>query len=991
MILEFSTLKEDEEEQFRNEVTNSKSRKKKEFFLTIKNNIIDLFLVNNDLNTKGKIIQKSNSESNLNKMKKHLKHKNKRNKLVSHIKNDNYNDNLNIQEEKNKIINENNNYYLKGKNEINMLKNNNAFNSHNFEKTEKIPQNHNQILNIFNQNNSINEMDSFNNNINLNSDKNIQQIQNKENSNNNIINSPSFPLEDNSSMNSSKNDNSKNNNRKSFYSSSSFGKNFILKNNVCKSTKNNENKYNKNNVSDDNPIMTYYMGNNFGNFYLFNDKKSQDELDGNQYLNFFPMDEKKMKAKEKDIMSCIYIDNKTSNNKDDITKELINMNKDNKEQNNLFNLKDFDSDESLNKNKGQIPPRIEKNDEKIRLDKINFNNDFIKDNLFGSNINHNNENVLNNDNNNVLINGNFDSNNLIDNNNNQSLNINNNNPFENISNSDIINKLSIQKNYEKKQEENNFEFPMSKRNNKSNNDNFNNNNNIEDIINNINLNEFKDIKIPLSLENSTFNLNEANLTEFKLNPDILDELSNLNKNMNMDDKFFSKQNYYPPADNLFSQKKGINEMDLNNFNVDFNFNYFQEGLNRMNMLPLNKSFYDYTDDELIQYSIPLIKDQSGCRFLQDKIKSNQYFANEKLLPQIKNNLKELCCDPFGNYFLQVLIDTLSYENMNIFLDLIQKDFKDICICPHGTRVMQKMIEKIYNIPVLMNKFISYLNSKELGIIFKSPYGNHIMQKFLETIHSPEYTQFIYKFTFDNFMEIAKTKHGVCVIQKCVSEGNENERKKIYDLILKNFDILIKDQFGNYLIQYILINTKTKEKFIEIFPLVQKIEGNLLDYCKSEFSANVIEKCFENNDNFIREHILEYLLNHYKDKIIEILLDQYGIYIIQKAIKLNTIYKKKLCDIINQKENELKNIDLNDFKYRGILKIINSNKELGIIFSKSKGNDMNNINNNYNNSNYYNYNGHYNYNNNEAENRNSNRGKNNKRGRKYHRGNKFNNK
>jgi hypothetical protein len=377
--------------------------------------------------------------------------------------------------------------------------------------------------------------------------------------------------------------------------------------------------------------------------------------------------------------------------------------------------------------------------------------------------------------------------------------------------------------------------------------------------------------------------------------------------------------------------------------------------------------------------------------LQEKIKSNQYFANEKLLPQIKNNLKELCCDPFGNYFLQVLIDALSYENMNIFLDLIQKDFTNICICPHGTRVMQKIIEKIYNIPALMNKFISYLNSKELGIIFKSPYGNHIMQKFLETIHSPEYTQFIFKFTFDNFMEIAETKHGVCVIQKCVSEGNEIERKIIYDLILKNFDILINDQFGNYLIQYILINTKTKDKFREIFPLVQKIEDNLLDYCKSKFSANVIEKCFENNDNFIREHILEYFLNHYKDKIIEILLDQYGIYIIQKALKLNSIYKKKLCDIINQKENELKNIDLNDFKYRGILKIINSNKELGLIFSKSKGNDMNNINNNYNNSNYYNYNGHYNYNNNEAENRNSNRGKNNKRGRKYHRGNKFNNK
>ena len=450
----------------------------------------------------------------------------------------------------------------------------------------------------------------------------------------------------------------------------------------------------------------------------------------------------------------------------------------------------------------------------------------------------------------------------------------------------------------------------------------------------------------------------------------------------MNQNYFSQPNYYPPPDNYFNPNNNINEMNFNNFNFDYNFNGFNDNINRINMLPLNKSFYDYTDDELIQYAIPLIKDQSGCRFLQDKIKENQNFANESLFPQIKNNIKELCCDPFGNYFLQVLIDCLSFDNMNLLLDLIQNEFTNICICPHGTRVMQKIIEKISLIPDLMNKFISYLNSKDLLIIFKSPYGNHIMQKFLETVHSPEYTKFIFKFTFDNFMEIAETKHGVCVIQKCVSEGDENERKKLYDLILKNFDILIKDQFGNYLIQYILINTKTKEKFKEISPLVKKIEENLLDYCKSKFSANVIEKCFENNDNCIREHILEYFLNHYKDNIIEILLDQYGIYIIQKALKLNSVYKKKLCDIINKKENELKKIDLNDFKYRGILKIINSNKELGLILTKNKDN---NINNSYNKRYYNNYNGYYNYSNNEVENKKNynNKGKN-KKGRKpYH--------
>lgn len=295
---------------------------------------------------------------------------------------------------------------------------------------------------------------------------------------------------------------------------------------------------------------------------------------------------------------------------------------------------------------------------------------------------------------------------------------------------------------------------------------------------------------------------------------------------------------------------------------------------------------------------------------------------------------------------------------------------------------------------------------DLGIIFKSPYGNHIMQKYLIMIHSPEHTEFIYNYIYENFMEIARTKHGVCVIQKCVSEGDEKKRAKIYELIMANFEVLIKDQFGNYLIQYILINTKSKEKLEEIMPIIKKIEDNLIYYCKSQFSSNVIEKCFENGENYVKEYFLEYLLSHFKDNIIELLLNPYGIYIIQKALNSNSIHKIKLCEVINEKSNELKNINLNDFKYKEIVKIINSSKELGKIFFKSKDNNntfinsnnvMNKMNHNHKNknkNNHMNYKNQINqlnyYNNDEQQHSNkfdNNNPKKNKRGKKYY-GNKY---
>ena len=986
MILEISNLKEIEENS-KNQLSNNQLRKQKnlEHFLKIKANIIDLFLVHNDLLIDGQLLTKSNSEPNFNKYRNHQKNKLIQNKNEVKIKN------LNLQEEnilngeknskkiknKHKAFNIECNMYLYNSESNDGIERNKYHRKSLYSKEKKTKILNNYKLNI--------NKNLFSNDINIENNKkinifenNINKIKNIEKSKIKIYKNNSTNLEEPSSINSSKDDNSiknnKNNKGKSFYSSSSFGKNFILKSKVCKSTKNNENKYYKNNAySDENPIIEYYIGKDLGNFYLVTDKKSQEELEGINYMNFFPMNEKEIKNKDKDIMSCIYIDNKIQKfPKDENNNTTKDNNKKMEEDNNLFNFNDFNKTNSFglaentdNKFEFQKLNNLNLNDDLIEDNK---DNDINKENQINNNINIDNvirnsekDNIYNKLNNNIPIENNYYN---VNNNINLDSNINNN-----ISNNN--NYLPL-KSIHKSNDENNFEFPMNKKKKMVNLLNNGNGNNTINILNKLNINEDINIKLPLSLFNSNFDIGNMNLKEFKLNPEILDELSNLKKiNLN--------PNYFQTSDNQSSENY-FNDLskDVNmTYNNRHNANCSIDNIGSINMFPLNKTFYEYTEDELILYAIPLIKDQSGCRFLQDKIKNNQYFGNEKLFPKLKSNIKELACDPFGNYFLQVLIEILNYDNLNELLNLVKKEFTNICICPHGTRVIQKIIERIATIPDLINKFINNININDLSIICQSAYGNHILQKFLITIHNLESTKFIFDYIYNNFMEIAETKHGVCVIQKCVSEGNEIQRKKLYDLILKNFDKLIKDQFANYLIQYILINTKSKGQFLEIIPLIKKIKDNLLDYCKSKFSANVIEKCFENNENYIKEHILESLLNRYKDNIIEILLDQYGIYIIQKALKLNSIYKKKLCDIINQKENELRNININEFKYKGIIKIINSIKELAVIFSKVRS---------YNNSKSYNYNNiaANNYYSNEVEHRNNNRGKK-KRGRKHLRG------
>ena len=928
MILKFSyELKCNKEGSYKNNLDWQKCCR----WVNMRRNMMNL-MMRDELNSEGEFFNKPNSQKDFELPKKSKKDK-KENKNEEIVKNqhDNIYINLNSNEDKNtnnkeiqieqikKIINKNNNDTEEKGNDRNEIKENLDLND---QKSDNVIQKDDE-LNLKIQNSTDSNLENIGNiNIDLqlnNSNNKAPSISNNPISNsfgigNNMNISPLNQLETFSL--DSKNENSKNskNKRSSFHTTSSLGKNFILKTEIYKSTNQKGNQYKKNNYSD-NPIMNYYSGKNnskFANFYMA-DIKSSEETDENHYMNFFP--NKDNNAKDKEYINF---------------SPMVNIRTDTiKESNDIF------EEDNL--------------EEKIKLDKSNLINNDSLEKKFNLDFINNSSIIEENPNNYIQNNIETDIKNINNNNKDKNFNINNidNYNFNNI-------------NYN-----NEFKFPLNQTKNINNNNSINfNYNNINNKFNNNNtmntLNNMNNQNIFNYNNNNMFDINELNnLKDFKLNKEMLDEMSKIDLNK-ININFQGGSNYQIP-NNYFMPIQNQND----NSNMKFNYiTYNNNNEMTLNGLPSGKSFYEYSDDDIIKYAIPLIKDQSGCRFLQERIKLNKSFMIEKLFPSIQNNLFELGCDAFGNYFLQALIDIFSVDKLSLFLDLIKNFFTKMCTNQHGTRVIQKIIEQVSLNQTLVAKIENILNCNDLGIIMKSPYGNHIIQKYLISIRFKECTKFIYDYILANFMEIAETKHGVCVIQKCVSEGDIIQKGKLYDLILQNFDELIKNEFGNYLIQYILININDQNKFNEANPIIKRIEDNLIDICKMKFSANVIEKCLENGSDFIKEYLLECILNKYRDHIIELLLDKYAIYIIQKALKINTHYRNKFYEIIKEKKDEIKDIDLNDFKYRGAQKVLNSFKDFEIKNQNNinKDNNNNNFNGNYNN--FYNYNADYrnNYNN-----------------------------
>ena len=476
---------------------------------------------------------------------------------------------------------------------------------------------------------------------------------------------------------------------------------------------------------------------------------------------------------------------------------------------------------------------------------------------------------------------------------------------------------------------------------------------IKKIYNNINTTNFQNKS--LKSKDDKYNNNKFSLKDEEQRREIKSDENNINnKRNNFSYQSHSSGYFYPInqppiyfQNNPYSYTLGHYNFNYNQIYPSPNYRLFQinnqyrKAMNNNNIINnfnnnlIMNSINDINEDlNNINY-ISLVKTQSGSKLLKEKLLSNHKFANESLFPKIKNDLKDICCDFFGNSLINSLLDVLTYENINLFLSLISDYLYEICLTEPGSRVVQKLIEKIYGFPLLLNKFNLILNNKDIGLLIKSPYGNHIIKKYISFVKKKEFTIFIFNYIFNHFIEIVKEKYGVFVLEKFISEADNEVRKKIFLLIIDNLDMIIKDYYGHYLIQYILSKLE-KIKINEIFPLIEKIEENILEYSKMKYSSSVIEKCFEFGSIEITEHMLKFLLDKHSNSIADLLSNEYGFYIIKKSLHIKRKYlKEKLIRIIVNNLDKLNDINIEN---KVITSFSSEHKDFSdILFEKNKGN------------------------------------------------------
>ena len=301
-----------------------------------------------------------------------------------------------------------------------------------------------------------------------------------------------------------------------------------------------------------------------------------------------------------------------------------------------------------------------------------------------------------------------------------------------------------------------------------------------------------------------------------------------------------------------------------------------------------KAYLDESYEYLSHNIFILAKDQAGCRFLQEKIEKDPIEATSYFYEAIQPYLNILVKDPFGNYLVQKIIKNLDQEKIKKFLEIISPSIIEISINNHGTRVVQYLIGFLKS-KELQNYFIEMIKPHTIHLL-KELNGAHIIQKLL--IEYPNSCLELNKIIIENCSYLATHRHGCCVLQKFLDGNFKNLENDLIKNLVNNCLVLIADQFGNYVIQNILVLKKEKINS----QIANKINDNIPYYSKHRYSSNVVEKCFDFCSEKDKKNFVEKLSS--PEIIAELILDDHGNYVVQKVLQ---------CAEEKVKENILKNI------------------------------------------------------------------------------------
>jgi len=289
----------------------------------------------------------------------------------------------------------------------------------------------------------------------------------------------------------------------------------------------------------------------------------------------------------------------------------------------------------------------------------------------------------------------------------------------------------------------------------------------------------------------------------------------------------------------------------------------------------------------------LSKDQVGCRLLQQSLEEEGPVAATAILNEGLSFWGEAMVDPFGNYLFQKILEKITLEERVVLVRSVSARLVNASLNLHGTRSVQKVVELCAADEMSLKASVSSDGQLPTGtaaaILTQSlapsaarlcidSHGNHVIQRILLKLPY-HHCQFVFDAVAASVGDVARHRHGCCVIQRCLDSPMSEARSHLVRRIVEKSLELMQDAYGNYVVQYVLDVCGDDE----VHAVCESVIGKVGSLAIQKFSSNVMEKCLERCTDRVRELYLTELSD--PERIRELMMDPFGNYVVQRALSV----------------------------------------------------------------------------------------------------------
>ena len=174
-----------------------------------------------------------------------------------------------------------------------------------------------------------------------------------------------------------------------------------------------------------------------------------------------------------------------------------------------------------------------------------------------------------------------------------------------------------------------------------------------------------------------------------------------------------------------------------------------------------------------------------------------------ILFELKGEYRNIIKNRNGNYFFSSLIKKCNKEQRSLIIKELCNTMYEDCNHFFGTHSLQTLIETSSNEEEFKLLLSSFNDCYKIAIATMNKYGTHIIKKLIQFI--PEGMRIEFNLMFVRLIIIfSRDKFGVSAVEKFITYTKNNIIvEEFLRLIMDNFINLTENQYGNYLIQYLL--------------------------------------------------------------------------------------------------------------------------------------------------------------------------------------------